>query len=128
MAKTPEFLFALVGAGDLAVEKVKGISQIDRESSRKLYKDLVKRGRTLSNKVKNSAATKQALEQTKAARSQVKAAATSVAKTVRTSAQERPSKAADEAKAARSQVKAAATSVGKAARANAKATALPPPR
>jgi hypothetical protein len=82
MAKAQEFVYAVVGAGDFAVDKVKGVRTFDRKKSEKLYKDFVKRGRSLSTKIRSSAPTKQAVAQTKAARSQVKAAATSVSKAV----------------------------------------------
>lgn len=82
MAKAQEFVYAVVGAGDFAVDKVKGVGKFDRKKSEKLYKDFVKRGRSLSTKIRSSAPTKQAVAQTKAARSQVKAAATSVSKAV----------------------------------------------
>lgn len=84
MAKTQEIVYALVGAGDFAVEKALGVTKIaDREASQKAYNDFIKRGRTLSRRVSNAAPTKRALEQTKTARAQVKAATTSVAKAVR---------------------------------------------
>jgi hypothetical protein len=82
MAKAQEFVYAVVGAGDFAIDKVKDAGKFDRKKTQKLYKDFVKRGRTLSTKISNSAPTKQAVAQTKAARSQVKAAATSVGKAV----------------------------------------------
>ncbi|MFP5351319.1 MAG: hypothetical protein ACLGIB_01990 [Actinomycetota bacterium] len=84
MAKTQELLYAAIGAGDLAVEKVRGLRELtDRKQTEKVYKDFVKRGRTISTRIKNSAPTKNAVAQTKSARSQVKAAATSVRKAVK---------------------------------------------
>ena len=84
MAKTQEFVYAIVGAGDFAIEKARGVTKIaDRQASEKVYNDFIKRGRTLSRKVTTAAPTKRALEQTKTARAQVKAATTSVAKAVR---------------------------------------------
>jgi hypothetical protein len=83
MAKAQELLFAVVGAGDFALEKVRKAGAIDRKTSRKFYRDFVKRGRTLTTRVQNSGPTKQAVAQTKVARSQVKAAATSVTKAAR---------------------------------------------
>ena len=82
MPKAENFVYAVVGAGDFAVEKVKNVSQIDRKKSEKLYKDFVKRGQKLSTSIKNSRPTKRAVEQTKVARTQVKSAATSVRKAV----------------------------------------------
>ena len=123
MAKTQELLYAVVGVGDFAIEKTKNVTKIaDRKATTKLYKDFVKRGRGISTKVKNSPPTKQAVAQTKTARTQIKAATTSITKAVRANASGSTKQAADQTKAARSQVKAAATSVGKAVRANAKAT------
>jgi len=70
MPKTPELLYAVVGAGDFAVSKAKDLT--DRKMTARTYKDMVKRGRTLSTKIKRSAPTKQATAQTKAARSQAR--------------------------------------------------------
>jgi hypothetical protein len=87
MAKPSEFLYVVVGAGDLAAEKVRNVRIItDRKSSQKLYRDLVKRGRTTWTKVRKSSPTKQAVAQSKAARAQVKSAATSVTKALRANA------------------------------------------
>ena len=122
MARAQEVLYALVGAGDFTVQKVKDLSRIDAKSSQEVYEDFVKRGKSLSTKVRNSASTKLAMEQTKTAQTQVKAAATSVGKAIKVGAQQGPSKAAGQTKAARTRVKAATTSVGKAVKANAKAT------
>jgi hypothetical protein len=122
MAKAQEMLYAVVGAGDFTLQKVRDLTKVDRKSSQKVYEDFVKRGKSLSTKVKNAAPTKQAFEQTKTARTQVKAAATSVGKAIKVGAQQGPSRAAAQTKTARTQVKAATTSVGKAAKANAKAT------
>ena len=83
MDKTQELVYAVVGAGDFAIEKARSITKIDRKASQKLYKDFIKRGRTVSRRVSTAAPTKRAIEQTKTARSQIKAATTSVAKAVR---------------------------------------------
>jgi hypothetical protein len=82
MPKSENLVYALVGAGDFAVEKAKSLREIDRKRSEKLYNDFVKRGRKLSTSIKNARPSKQAVEQTKVARSQVKAAATSIRKAV----------------------------------------------
>lgn len=84
MARTHELLYAVVGAGDFAVEKARGLT--DRKSTTKAYQDFVKRGRTLSTKIKGSAPTKQAIAQTKTARTQAKATATSATKAVQANA------------------------------------------
>ena len=122
MAQPQELLYAFIGFGDLTVEKVRGISAPSVKSTLKTYEDLTKRGKTLSKRITGSAPTKQAIAQTKTARSQVKAAATSITKTVQTSATGSRTQARKQAKTARTQVKAAATSVTKAAKASAKAT------
>jgi len=83
MAKSQELLYAVVGIGDLAVEKATAITKItDPDTTRQAYEDFIKRGRTFSKKVRNAAATKQAVAQTKTARTQIKAASTSVSKAV----------------------------------------------
>lgn len=122
MANTQELFYAFVGLGDATVEKIRDISTPDRKKTQKLYKDFVKRGRSLSTRIKNSAPTKQAISQTKAARTQVKAAATSVTKAVTAGTSGSSDQLKQQSKTARTQVKAAATSVNKAVRANAKAT------
>ncbi len=121
MAKTQELMYAVVGAGDFAIEKVRDLRNIEAKSAGTVYSDFVKRGRSLSKKIRNSAATKQAAVQTKTARTQVKSAATSVSKAIRANASGSSKKAADQTKVARAQVKAASTSVTKAVKANTKA-------
>lgn len=79
MAKAQELIYAVVGAGDVAVDKVKGLRKYaDRKTNEKMFKDFVKRGRTLSTKVKNSKPGKQFNAQTVT----VKTKATDAAKTV----------------------------------------------
>lgn len=121
MAKTQELLYAVVGAGDFAIDKARNVRKIDAKSAGTIYTDFVKRGQSLSKKIRTSAPSKQAVAQTKTARSQVKAAATSVSKAIRANASGSTKKAADQTKVARSQVKAATTSVTKAVKANTKA-------
>lgn len=100
MAKTQELLYAVIGAGDLTVEKVRGLRELaDRKQTEKVYKDFVKRGRTISTRIRNSAPTKTAVAQTKTARSQVKAAATSVRKAVKADVRATSSAASKAAKA-----------------------------
>ena len=82
MPKGENLVYALVGAGDYAIDKLSNVRSIDRKKSEKLYNDFVTRGRKLSTSIKNARPTKQAVEQTKVARTQVKAAATSVRKAV----------------------------------------------
>jgi hypothetical protein len=84
MDKAQELIFAVVGAGDFAVEKARGARKLaDRKTTQKYYKDFVKRGRTVSTKVSGSAPAKQAVTRAKAARTQVKSAATGVSNAVR---------------------------------------------
>lgn len=84
MPKTEDLFYAVVGAGGFAVEKAKNVRKLaDRKVSQKYYKDFVKRGRSLATKVKNTAPAKRALEGTKAARAQIKAATGNVTKVVR---------------------------------------------
>lgn len=84
VAKTQELLYAVVGAGDFALEKAKNLSRVtDRKATTRVYKDFVKRGRSLSTRIRNSGTTKKAIAQTKTARTQVKAATTGVTKAVR---------------------------------------------
>lgn len=83
MAKAQELLYAVVGVGDLALEKASDLTKItDRKSTQKVYDDFIKRGRTFSKKISSSAPTKRAMAQTKTARTQIKAATTSVSKAV----------------------------------------------
>ncbi|MEA2476958.1 MAG: hypothetical protein QOC87_1157 [Actinomycetota bacterium] len=122
MPKTPEILYAVVGAGEFAVEKARNASKItDISSTTKVYNDFVKRGKSLSKRVKNAGPTRQAVAQSKTARTRVKGAWTSVGKAVQANAKGSRTAAA-QTKKARSQVKGAATSVKKAADAGAKAT------
>ena len=121
--KTQELLYAAVGVGDFALEKVRNLPSLAEPKTRsKVYKNFVKRGRTLTTRIKSSAPTKQAIDQAKSARAQVKAARTSVTKAIRVNARGSSQRAAEQTKIARSQVKAAATSVRKAASAGARAT------
>ena len=83
MAKAQEILYAVVGAGDYAMEKATDLTKIaDLQNTQKVYGDFIKRGRTFSKKIRSSAPTKRALAQTKTARTQIKAATTSVSKAV----------------------------------------------
>lgn len=80
---TKDVLYAAVGAGDLAMEKLRNVGSVDLDAAQQIYSDLITRGRSLSTRIRNSAPTKQAVAQTKTARSRVKAAATSVTKATR---------------------------------------------
>ena len=100
MANTQEIFYAVVGAGDLAVEKVRGLGRLaDQKTTRKHYRDFIKRGKALTTSIKNSAPTKRAVAQTKSARTQVKAASTSIGKAVRLNARATQSAAKKTAKA-----------------------------
>ena len=76
-------MYAVIGAGDLAVEKVRDARKIVDPS---VYSDLVGRGRDLTGRIAKAAPTKKAVDRTRTARSQAKAAATSVRKAVRANA------------------------------------------
>jgi hypothetical protein len=79
MTKSREVLYAVVGAGDFTIEKVKDARRVVDPA---LYSDFVARGRDLSGRIGKSAPTKRAIDRTRTARSQAKAAATSVRKAV----------------------------------------------
>lgn len=99
-SKADRLLYAVIGVGDLAVDKVRSVGKLaDPKARRKTYNDLVKRGRSLSTRVVDSAPTRQAMAQTKTARAQVRAAATSVTKAARLNANATKSAAAKTAKA-----------------------------
>lgn len=84
MPKTQELIYAVVGAGDFTVEKVRDLRTLaGLKQTEQVYNDFVTRGRTISKRIQTSTPTKTAVAQTKTARSQVKAAATSVRKAVR---------------------------------------------
>jgi hypothetical protein len=81
-------LYAPIGAGQLVVEKSREASKKAwtmarkrRKNVIKAYEDLAKRGEKLVTSIRRSAYTRRALDQAKTARSQVKAATTSVRKT-----------------------------------------------
>jgi hypothetical protein len=81
VTKAQEVLYAVVGAGDYAAEKVTGVrSLVDRKANQKRYRDFIKRGRSVSTKVKNSKPVKEVASQTEPARKQVEDAAKSVGK------------------------------------------------
>jgi hypothetical protein len=96
MSKTKEVLYAVIGAGDLTIEKVRGAGRIVDPG---LYSDLVGRGRDLTGRIAKAAPTKKAVDRTRTARSQAKAAATSVRKAVRANATAARSAAGKVAKA-----------------------------
>lgn len=79
MPKAKEVLYAVVGAGDFTIEKVKDARRIVDPA---LYSDFVARGRDISGRIGKSAPTRRAIDRTRTARSQAKAAATSVRKAV----------------------------------------------
>jgi hypothetical protein len=83
MTRTKEMLYAVIGAGDLAVDKARDVRKILDPS---VYSDLVGRGRDLTGRIAKAAPTKKAVDRSRTARSQAKAAATSVRKAVRANA------------------------------------------
>jgi hypothetical protein len=96
MSRPKEILYAVVGAGDLALEKVRNVRQIVDPA---VYTGFVARGRDLTGRIGKAAPTKQAVERTRTARSQAKAAATSVRKAVKANATAARSAAGKVAKA-----------------------------
>lgn len=87
MPKARDVLYAVVGAGDFAAGKVREARKVvDRDAATRYFEDFVIRGRKAWSDVRSSAATKQAVAQSAAARSRVKAATTSVGKAVRANA------------------------------------------
>lgn len=81
MPKAQELLYAAVGTGDFAVEKVRSLKRLsDPRVNKKLYKDVVGRGRTVSRKVRQAPTTKKILEGTETARRQVQDATKTVTK------------------------------------------------
>ncbi len=81
MANAQEIMYAVVGAGDFAVDKVKTIGSIaDRKANQKRYRDFVKRGRSLSTKVKSSKHGKQIAAQAEPVKVQVEDALKTVTK------------------------------------------------
>lgn len=100
MPKPQELIYVVVGAGDFTVQKVRDLRGLtDLNQTREVYSDFVARGRTISKRIGNSAPTKNAVAQTKTARSQVKAAATSVRKAVKADVKASTSAVAKTAKA-----------------------------
>ena len=84
---TDYYLYVPLGAGQLLVEKTKTLSgkafkmaQHRRTRLVRTYEDLGKRGEKLARSIRSSASTRRAFEQTKTARSRVRAATTSVRK------------------------------------------------
>lgn len=81
MTKAKEILYATLGAGDFAVDKVKGVRRIaDRKTNQKLYKDFVKRGRGVTTQVKNSTPGKEISARTEPVRNQAEEALKTVTK------------------------------------------------
>lgn len=78
-----QLAYAVVGAGDLALEKARSVRNVVDPD---MYGDLVARGRDLTGCIRKAAPTRQAVARTRTARSQAKAAATSVRKALRANA------------------------------------------
>jgi hypothetical protein len=92
-ALTDYYVYAPIGAGDLLLEKTRDLSrktwteaQKQRRKLLKSYRSLAERGEKLVGSVSKSAYTRRAVDQAKTARSQVKAAVTSIRKTADASA------------------------------------------
>lgn len=79
MAKAKQLMYVVVGAGDFAVDKVKNVRKLtDPKYNERYYNDFLKRGRSISTKVRNSGPGKQITAQTDT----VKEKATDAAKQV----------------------------------------------
>ena len=84
------YVYAPIGAGQLVVEKAKEFSakafataKQPRTTLTKTYRDLVHSGEKIVKSIRPSSYTKRAIEQTKTAGSQVKAATTSIRRAAR---------------------------------------------
>jgi hypothetical protein len=90
--------YALLGTGQLAVEKAQGLAGKARSVRRspdvaKTYDDLAKRGEKVVNRVQRSAPARRAAEGTRQASRQLKGAVTSIRKAVGLKERKRSSKA-----------------------------------
>ena len=88
------YVYAPLGAGQLLIEKSKElgvkarkVTKVQRKDVVKTYREMVVRGEKLAGSIGRSAYTKRAIDQAKTARSQVKAATTSVRKAAGTTAE-----------------------------------------
>lgn len=88
------YVYAPLGAGQLLIQKGKElgtraveVAKDRRELALKTYRDMSERGEKLVGSIRRSAYTKRAIDQAKTARSQVKAATTSVRKAAGTTAE-----------------------------------------
>jgi hypothetical protein len=86
-------VYVPLGAGQLVVEKTRGflgktlaVAQSPRQAAEKTYRDLADRGEKLVRSITRSPYTRAAFNQARTARSQVKAASTSVRKAAGTTA------------------------------------------
>lgn len=83
MAKTQDVFLALVGVGDLAVEKARNLPALaERVKTQQYFDDFVTRGRAVQRTVKNSTTGKQILRQTDVAREQVREVTKSIEKSL----------------------------------------------
>jgi hypothetical protein len=84
------YVYAPLGAGQLLIEKARELPgkaknvSAWRKNVSKAYQDLAERGEKLFSSIRGSAYTRRAIDQTRTAQSQVKAANTGVRKAVRT--------------------------------------------
>ena len=88
------YVYAPLGATQVLIEKGKEygtkaleVAKDQRETAVKTYRDMVVRGEKLVGSMRRSAYTRRAIDQAKTARSQVKAATTSVRKAAGTTAE-----------------------------------------
>ncbi len=94
MADAKKALYAVLGSGQVVIDRVKGLWQAyydflakRRKQAEKNYREYAKRGEKIVTSIRRSAPVKRASEQTRTARSRVKGAATSVRKAVEANAE-----------------------------------------
>jgi hypothetical protein len=80
MEQLKKAFHAVVGSGDLAVEKSKEMVGAARRGSTRTYTDLVGRGERVVNRVRRAKPAKRAAEGTRQATRQIKGAYTSIRK------------------------------------------------
>jgi hypothetical protein len=88
------YVYAPLGAGQLLIEKTRALgakavetAKAQRENASDSYRDLAGRGEKIVSSIRRSVYTKRAVDQAKTARTQVKAAATSIRKSAGTTAE-----------------------------------------
>ena len=75
-----KYPYAVLGAGELVVERAKTWGRLGTEAARSTYADLVRRGEKVSAGLKKTQPRKRVIENAKQAQRQIKGAVTSVRK------------------------------------------------